>query len=451
MPRIDLVPPIKGIDRSMPLRAQADLTCPDAQNVRDFAPLNSAQTVGKRSGIAKAFQNAAGDGSGTPITGICVSARSNEIGASTSGVFQRVSEAWRVYAKPTAFQGFFYGLDFRGEYVRFGRRDADYASRQLIGTGGPNQEGVAVITGGGLPDLAQFETNFASNDNLGFAVNWETQNNVSATMNCYRRCVSAGDNLDPVNFGPFVRGTPGLGEFIVGYLVRVSDNVVRPRIDSVIGNARTQLGVGTDINLSGTALLSNDLTLTLTATSVGVTLNVVWPSEGVSQNFSVLSTSLVGNARAGLMFIKPSIAKVGSERAYYRRCVLLEYDKRIPPPVDVVAEILGSNKMQGQARYQIPPNWEAYDFNGSSDVITRQIASTAGYSSATRQTVPTVDTVEEVLYGRDVRADRTQIFTIEAFRASPPDEHYDVQVKFRNTATEDDSVGAVFCCVSMPS
>ena len=158
MSRIDLVPPIKGIDRSMPLRAQADLTCPDAQNVRDFAPLNQAQTVGKRSGIAKAFSTPSGDGAGTPITGICVSARSNEIATATSGVFQAVSDAWRVYAKPTAFQGFFYGLDLRGEYVRFGRRDADYASRQLVGTGGPNQEGVAVITGGGLPDLAQFET-----------------------------------------------------------------------------------------------------------------------------------------------------------------------------------------------------------------------------------------------------------------------------------------------------
>ena len=159
MSRIDLVPPIKGIDRSMPLRAQADLTCPDAQNVRDFAPLNQAQTVGKRSGIAKAFSTPSGDGAGTPITGICVSARSNEIATATSGVFQAVSDAWRVYAKPTAFQGFFYGLDLRGEYVRFGRRDADYASRQLVGTGGPNQEGVAVITGGGLPDLAQFEGN----------------------------------------------------------------------------------------------------------------------------------------------------------------------------------------------------------------------------------------------------------------------------------------------------
>lgn len=451
MSRIDLVPPIKGIDRSMPLRAQADLTCPDAQNVRDFAPLNQAQTVGKRSGISKAFSTPAGDGSGTPITGICVSARSNEIATATSGVFQAVSDAWRVYAKPTAFQGFFYGLDLRGEYVRFGRRDADYASRQLVGTGGPNQEGVAVITGGGLPDLAQFEGNFASNDNLGLAVNWETRNSVSATMNCMRRCLSSGDYLDPVNFGPFVRGTPGLSEFIHGYLVRVSDNVVRPRIDSVIANARTQLGVGQDINLSGTAALSNDLRLTLTATSVGVTLNVVWPSEGVSQNYSVLNTDLVGNARAGLMFIKPSIAKVSSERAYYRRCVLLEFDKRVPPAPDVVGEILGSAKIPGQARYQIPPNWEAYDFNGSGDAITRQIASTAGFSSDTRQTVPTIDTLNEVLYGRDVRDDRTQMFTIEAWRTSAPSEHYDVQVKFRDTATEDDSVGAAFCCVNMPS
>jgi hypothetical protein len=205
------------------------------------------------------------------------------------------------------------------------------------------------------------------------------------------------------------------------------------------------------MNLSGTALLSNDLTLNLTANSVGATLTVTWPSEGLSQTYSVLSTALVGNARAGIMFIKPSTAVLAGQRAYFRRCVLLEYRKREPLPYDVIAEILGSSSMPGQAQYQIPPNWEAYDFNGVSGDITRQIGSQAGYSTATRQAFPTVDTTAQVVLGRDTRHNRTQLMTIENFRNSPPDENLWIQGKWRTTSAEDDSWGAAFCCQDMPT
>lgn len=451
---IDLVPPINGIDRSMPLRAQADLTCPDAVNCRGFSDLTGRMTVCERSGVIKAVAGAAADGAGIPITGLCVSLRATETGANTAGSFVDVSDAWRLYDRPPGqiYDGYGWGLNLRGEYVRFGRRDTDYASRGLLSTGGPGGEGIYVVRGGGLPDLIQFETNFPSNEQPGLAVNWETANGVSATMNCVRRCLGVGDYLDPVSFGVFVRGSPGNGEFIVGYLVRVSDNVVRPRIDSIVGNVRTQLGVGTDINLSGQVALTSDLNLKLDASSVGVTLVVTWPSEGISQTFSVLSTALVGNARAGLFFNKPSVAKLAVQRAYFRRCVLLEYKKRVPRPYDVIAEWLGSMSFAGGAQYQIPPNWEAWDFDSATDIITNQIGSTAGYSSATRQVFPTTDTAAQVILGRDVRSTRTQMVTIQIWDTSPPDEHLDIQVHWTAGADSsvDDSIGAALYLTGMP-
>lgn len=286
----DLPPPIKGIDQSLPKRAQADLTCPDARNVRGFPASAGAQTVGGRDGTAKAFTNAAGGTTGVTITGLEVATRAFNTSPTTVGTYQFVTDSFSDYSFPTAYNGYTIGQELRGRYLRFSRRLTEWGMNGWQGTASPPGVSITLVRGGGFPDHLSALSNFADTYSMGLMVTEDTQNDVSITLNCYRRARTV-DFVDCTNIGPFVRGHQNLGGFVWAYLQRQGDdNSVKLVIVSVIGNAETQLAAGEATSLSGSSTISNNCTIRLTATTAGLTATWRWPDENIDQTVGVSST-----------------------------------------------------------------------------------------------------------------------------------------------------------------
>lgn len=287
---IDLPPPIKGVDQSLPQRAQADLTCPDARNVRSFPASAQAQTVGGRDGHGKAFTNPAGGGAVVPISGLEVAVRAFNTSPTTVGTYSFVNEAWADYSFPATYQGYQIGYELRGRYFRSSRKSADYGATGWQGTTVPPGKAMCLVRGNGLPNHMAFVTNFSDSYNQILSVTEDTSNDVSMTLNCYRWS-KAIDFVDCHNIGPFVRGHPDLGAFVWAYLQRQGDNSVKLVIESVYGNTSTQLAAGDVTSLSGSNTISNNCRIQLQATSAGLTATWDWPDESISQTVGVSSTA----------------------------------------------------------------------------------------------------------------------------------------------------------------
>jgi hypothetical protein len=278
------------VDQSLPKRAQADLTCPDARNVRGFPASAGAQTVGGRDGTAKAFINAAGGTTGVTITGLEVAVRAFNTSPTTIGTYQFVTDSFSDYSFPTAYNGYTIGQELRGRYLRFSRSLTQWGATGWQGTASPPQTSITLVRGGGFPDHLSALSNFADGYGLGLAVTEDTQNDVSITLNCYRRARSI-DFVDCTNIGPFVRGHANLSGFVWAYLQRQGDdNSVKLVIVSVIGDDETQLAAGETTSLSGSSTISNNCTIRLQATSAGLTATWKWPDENIDQTVGVSST-----------------------------------------------------------------------------------------------------------------------------------------------------------------
>ena len=278
---IDFKPPIKGVDESLPARAQADLTCPAATNVRGNVPsLSDNKTVGKRDGYGKAFINAAGRGSGAPITGLTTALRASSTSPNTTGTYTPVVERWSGYAIDTPYQGYLNGYNFRGKYVRFSRKLSDYASNGWQGSNAPPGESITLVRSGPntftTTHVAALST-FADSYGLGFASSWATSNDMTITLNCYPRAQSSADFVDCHNVGPFVRGHANLGCFIWAYLSRVAANQVQLVIEAVEGTTQTNIATSATVDLPGSATISNNAQIKLSATATGIEARLTWP------------------------------------------------------------------------------------------------------------------------------------------------------------------------------
>lgn len=308
---IDLPPPIKGVDQSLPKRAQADLTCPDARNARGFPASAGAQTVGGRDGTARAFVNAAGGTTGVPITGLEVAVRAFNTSPTTLGTYQFVADSFSDYNYPTAYNGYLIGAELRGRYLRFSRSLTEWGVNGWRGSSGPPSTSITLARGGGFPDHLSALSNFADGYGLGLAVTEDTSNDMTIQLNCYRRARSV-DFVDCTNIGPFVRGHHNLSGFIWAYLQRQgADNSVKLVISQVVGNAETQLAAGETTSLSGSATISNNCTIRLLATSAGLTATWKWPDENIEQTVGLSSTSGVNTAHVKYNTLAVSTFQLG--------------------------------------------------------------------------------------------------------------------------------------------
>ena len=278
---LDFKPPIKGVDESLPARAQAELTCPAALNVRGNVPsLSDNKTVGKRDGYGRAFINAAGRGSGAAITGLTTALRASSTSPNTTGNYTSVVERWSGYAIDTPYQGYLNGYNFRGKYVRFSRKLADYAANGWQGSNAPPGESITLVRSGAssftTTHVAALST-FADSYGLGFASSWATSNDMTITMNCFPRALAAADFVDCHNVGPFVRGHADLGCFVWAYLSRVAANQVQLVIEAVEGTTQTNIATSATVDLPGSATISNNAQIKLSATATGIEARLTWP------------------------------------------------------------------------------------------------------------------------------------------------------------------------------
>ena len=278
---LDFKPPIKGVDESLPARAQAELTCPAALNVRGNVPsLSDNKTVGKRDGYGRAFINAAGRGSGAAITGLTTALRASSTSPNTTGNYTSVVERWSGYAIDTPYQGYLNGYNFRGKYVRFSRKLADYAANGWQGSNAPPGESITLVRSGAssftTTHVAALST-FADAYGLGFASSWATSNDMTITMNCFPRALAAADFVDCHNVGPFVRGHADLGCFVWAYLSRVAANQVQLVIEAVEGTTQTNIATSATVDLPGSATISNNAQIKLSATATGIEARLTWP------------------------------------------------------------------------------------------------------------------------------------------------------------------------------
>jgi len=292
---IDFPPPVKGIDQSLPARSQADLTCPDGQNMRGNPSSSETLTVGKRDGYVSAFTNAAGSGSGQRITGLCTALRASSTSPTTTGTYRPVVERWSGYDISTPYSGYNIGTNLRGKYVRFSRKISDYGSNGWQGSTVPPNKSIVLVASGSSFTVTHISaiTNFSDSYGVGLASSYGTSNDMACQVYAYPRARSV-DFVDCHNVGPFVRGTPSSGYFVWAYLERTAENQVRLVIEAVEGAGVTTIAQGDTIDLPGSPTLSNNCVIRLTATSSGVEARLSWADVLGTEEVRVSSASVRG-------------------------------------------------------------------------------------------------------------------------------------------------------------
>lgn len=294
---IDFPPPVKGIDESLPARAQGDLTCPDALNACSVPTLSGNLTVGKRDGFGRAFINAAGGGSGAPGSGLVAALRASSTAPTVVGNYQPVVERWTGYQIDTAYSGFLIGTNLRGEYVRFSRKvGADYGTPGWQASSVPPDNSIVLVRSGSsfTVNHASALSDFADVYGIGLASTFNTSNDMTLQFNSYPRARDAADFIEAHNVGPFVRGHPNLGYYVWAFLDKTAENEVRLTIQSVEGASVNTIATGSAITLPGSATLSNNQRIRLVATTTGLEARLTWPDVLGTEEVVVSAASARG-------------------------------------------------------------------------------------------------------------------------------------------------------------
>lgn len=172
---------------------------------------------------------------------------------------------------------------------------------------------------------------------------------------------------------------------------------------------------------------------------------------GATATTSKVSASME-NRRGGVWFKNPGTSYPGAEDGYYRRVIRATTAKRVVAEPELVAEIFGTSKLQGGARYQLMPNWAAYRIDGNAGNANVITAGTNGYSSATAPNAPIIDTQAGVILGNDDGPPVTDLMTIHRWTTDAPGEHLTARMRLRDiTSTEDCRVGMAFCLDNLPT
>lgn len=274
---IPMAPSLKGVDQQGPAYGQPDLTMPYSVNLTTRPAVGGRARMGKRDGMRRAFENAAGGGA--PITGLAAAQRAGQDVQQTNGTFVPFTDGFSTYDfLTTRYQGFWVGNELKGNWARMSKKPAEYGVNGWQGGSTLPGTWIGVVRGGGLPDHLQLRSTFADGYDLGATIMWDTGNTLALTQNCYRRATDA-DMTDCHNVGPYVRGHPANGFYVWAYLKKVATNQVRLVIEGCAGAALTTLAQSDLLTLSGRGVLSSNCKIELRATTVALEATLEWADE----------------------------------------------------------------------------------------------------------------------------------------------------------------------------
>lgn len=459
---IDYVPPVKGVDQSKVVRAQDDLTCPSAVNVLSYA-VEAGTTIVKRRGNRRAFASKAGTGD-SPITGLVGAVRPFNLGVPTDGVIEIVKDNFSTYGATIPYAGNpngSIGYELRGNFVRFTKdNNAPTIRAYTNGNTSTTIGGASVFVSrdyAGQPPCLNF-VGFTANDEIGVAVNYQTNNDVEVVIRGYRRASTLAAYLECHSIGPFVRGVANKEQVFCAYLAFDAVNSVRLRVDKIDGATITNVGQSDVITLSGAPVISNNCAIRLIATSTGLVATLDWPDEDRTAEVIVAANTDFATENCGGIYYRAVGTAPGPQGAannIQRQVVEITYGRKKPLPVVVVKEFTGTSTFSGGDAQQVPPNWTSVWVDGSSYEYVD--GEGGGTSFAVGQNFPTVDRDNRYVRGGFVRyggagtADETRLVFPSAWAVVAPTEDYDVQVRPRDiTAGEDDMTGFVFSLQNVP-
>jgi hypothetical protein len=398
----------RGVDQSLPAHVQREGSLgPATKNVRLLPPHTRRAGIGKRPGLVLAFLNAVGQAApgprGIPITGAARCIRAANQTVNLDGNYINVDDDFTQYAVPNVFGGTFYtGTNFRGRYVVFAHKDTgvgagdEYAKKNPSTGVYPNAPYVpALSTDPRSPgrELRITSAPVSTTDNYGLAINYRTTNRVKATIKILAAPFgnTGADFPTPgtgqcTNLAVFVRGSETLGNFVCAYLKATGTDTVQLVIEEHNGGTLTTHTSATTHSLARTAGPSV-LSLEVIATATAVSARVVWGDQGIDETFTVTTTTLASEDRAGLI-----LRHTGS--SIYRTVTRLEYTTLVPLEKVVKYSIRATDADPTAGRWQIPKGWDSIYLTDST--IQGRYNLSASYSeNGARPTVeyPTIDRI----------------------------------------------------------
>ncbi len=428
--------PKKGVDRSMPVAEQPDLTCPDAVNVRTFTALGDRATGGKRSGTIKAFDVQAGESATRQGAGLIVVPRTVVEPTPTTGT-------WEPYTDDFSRYIVIGGAGITNTKAQ-GNYTIHYRRRNAAWTVGSDAANWTFGYGGTLNATSNLDMGMSGSTSLGapiLSVNYPTKNQIRVRIQAYPQAtttdVQAGVSYEPTYTGPFVRGSVGKDSFFVAYLQCVGQNQVQLAIDKHAAGTVTRIATSQrTLALSGIAQSDAFCTLELSANETTLRASVNWPKFMTPDADSLVvesNTDLASNNCAGVWFGMGD----GVSSAARRSLAYLAYSRLMPAQTDVVAELMGGTYPPGSLAYYLPDGLtSAYVVSGTTNTTVGPYNSAADPGNSR----PLIVTANNQVRGGVNRAAATYLITPTA----APTERLAVETRFTDTsATGDDNIG--FC------
>lgn len=264
-----MVLPYKGIDRSVVHALRPPGTTDFAENVRLTCPRTGRRGLARRAPLTKLWTEAVGDANtaGTHINHLAALPVRGEGSRTTAGRYVTVTDDFvgLLQRTTTAYAS---DLNRRSAAVNVGSDPALLPNRDLVGFrreyhgGSPHyvksfvQQRIQTTPLDGTPDLEAL----APGVDGGLVVSWidsadggypgvsvvpECVNDVTVQMYAARTATDvnngAGDVGEPQGYGPYIRGSGDLSQYIGACLLRTGSNEVKLSIVLVNGATRTTL------------------------------------------------------------------------------------------------------------------------------------------------------------------------------------------------------------------
>lgn len=268
------------------------MTTEYALNVRGRPPVQNRFSIGKRAGLDRAITFQAGESGARRINHLATMPKATDTPSAGTGRYVQVNQEFYgklVQDYPDLGEElvvFLKKYQTVGHYV-----DVNYAfSVDNIDLDATDNQPLATTEIGGLI------LDWVSADGYpGIAATYGTTNDVTVCLHAAFQTTTDNDNVgnegEPTNFGPFVRGAGDLGYFICACLLRDgADNKIKLAIIEVNGATRTTL-VERSIPItladqnwatSKGVGVYGDLCIRCWATATTVSASVVWPTVGLN-------------------------------------------------------------------------------------------------------------------------------------------------------------------------
>lgn len=468
--------PVQGIDLSVPVAqltaGRPVLRTVAAHNVRNRPRPQYRNGGGKRAGLLKATDTAAGVGDGRRVTAI--------------GSVPEASETVQWSPVASTFRGLTVGDNTRAPYLGVNLAlfaqdgttgnvensyDAQINKTDLSGTlnstfwpnPGPREYGGLV-----------FDWYPAGSGNLkypGLAVMGITDNDVSAEFFAAGTASTGTDGEgtigEPQGIGPFVRGSGDLSQCFCACLLRSGANQVQLVIRKIDGATRTTVATSAAFSLDGVAWTDTSpyspqtdngagitgtlvgaypLLIRLVATATTITATLYWPRQGPGNSttpavtLTYASTDYASNTRGGVIVgFSPTGGTTVLNRWYLGR---IRTQIRVQPPRTVAARLLRTDTTSPTPqRYYMPPEFTAVRVTTAGTVTTF-----TGTSQASAPSAPAIDTLPVAIVGNP--AANASHFIVPT---TAPAKRYAVEVNGRplgltgyDSDTTEDVLGAAF-------